>query len=520
MTSKKSPKAPSFKQILFKDAFIYTAANYVSDFLGMAVALFSKRLLGVVGSGYWTVLSVIQSYGMYTTLGTKNALYREVPQSIGAKNFERAQRLQDAAFTYVLASGLLGAFLIWFSSFFLFRDVSLRWGTKITALLVLALQFYNLLLTLLRARKQFSTLAKIIVLNMVFVVVLGLGGAFIGNVVGYVSGLTIATVLSYLIGNQWGGFRFSLCFDWKEMRELLMIGLSMVIASVLLRTFLNMDKIMIGKMLGAETLGLYTVALMAVQQFSALPRFFSIAVFPHVQEKYGETRKTRDLKSIILKPTVVFTRLMPICVGGIIFLMEPLVHYVLPKFSKGMDSMKILLFGYFFVVLTEMASTLVFTIDKQNQLAVIYCFLIGVCSGLNYAFISMGLGLNGAAWATALSYVFFFLGVFTYAAKHLMGWKELMKFYGQVALFFTYFLVNILWIDTLIHPSGVITAAVIKLALLFLVSLPVLILIEREDKIFSMIFDMIRSKWAGPKEPEWPEKSPEGLDLKFGEEPL
>ena len=76
------------RQIILKDAFIYSAANYVSDSLGMIVSVLSKRFLGVLGAGYWTILSVIQSYGMYTTLGTKNAVYREmrsIAPPIGAR---------------------------------------------------------------------------------------------------------------------------------------------------------------------------------------------------------------------------------------------------------------------------------------------------------------------------------------------------------------------------------------------------------------------------------------------------
>ena len=489
-----SPKTS--KHVILKDAFIYSIANYISDSLGIVISILSKRFLGVVGAGYWTILSVIQSYGLYGTLGAKNAVYREIPQAVGAKQYERAKELQDAAFSYMLLSGFAGAAVIWILSMSLFKDPALRWGTRVIALLVLVTQLYNLVLTLLRARKQFEVLGRLIVFNTLFILVLALAGAYFWNVIGYAAGLALATAFSFVVGTRWGGFKFSVSFNWTEIRQLILIGFPMVLASFLLRTFLNMDSIMIGKMLGAKSLGFYTVGLMAVQQLAAFPRFFNVALFPHVQERFGETRKAANLKSMIMKPTDIFSRVMPILLGASIFAMEPLVHYALPRFEAGLDAMKILVFGYYFVILSETSSTLLFTIDKQNLLVVIYGTLVGVCAGLNYWMISWGYGIVGAALATAFSYLIFFLTVSSVAGRHLMAWEELLKFYLTVAGFYLYFLANVAWINAFVHGPNVILTALLKLLCLGGVSVPVLISVERREKLLATAWEMLKEKFS------------------------
>ncbi len=482
-----SQDKPTVKHAILKDAFIYTAANYGSDALGILVSILSKRFLGVVGAGYWTVLSVMQSYGMYATLGAKNAVFREIPQAIGAKQPERAKELQNSAYSYVLICGLIGALGFWIASEFFFHNPALKAGTKVIAFLVLILNLYNLALTLLRARKKFAVLGKIIVLNMVFVFCFALTGAYFFNVTGYACGLTLATLLSYGLAKKWGEMNFSFRLRWNEIRQLVVIGLPMVAASFLLRTFLSIDQIMVAKMLGAKSLGLYTVGLMAVQQVAAVPKFFGVALFPHIQERFGETKRAEDLRSMILKPTYFFSRVVPIFLGGVIFLLPVLVHYVLPQFKAGIPAMKILVFGYYFVIISEMSSTLLFTLDKQVRMAAVYGLLVLVAMGLNYVFISAGYGLLGAALATSISYCLFFMTLFTWAARQMMGWNDLLKFYSGVTISFLYFAISIVWIDRALNVNHVLGTALLKLLGLLVVSLPVLWRLERKEKLAAMV---------------------------------
>ena len=482
------------KHIIIKDTLLYSGASYIVIIVGFIVSVFSKKLLGVSGAGYWALLTVITTYGMFINLGIGTALVREVPQRMGAGETEKAKKIVDVTFSYLIVAGLVVAVVMWLISFFLFTDPLLKTGMKIIAVLVPMTLMYNLVINVLRAKKQISILSKVIIINILFVVMFAIPGAYLFDVNGFAAGMVISTALSFFFAKRWASIRFSLSFDWDQIWHLIKIGFAMFLASILFRTFLNVDKIMIGKILGIEQLGLYTIGIMAVQQVGSLPRFFNIVIFPHIQEKYGATKDVMDVKEMILRPTYFISRLMPILMGIIIFLAQPIVLYVLPQFKDGLGVMKILVLGYFFMAVNQMSSALLFTIDKQKLLIPLYGIMVAVCIGFNYLFITMGLGIIGVALGTSISYFLFFLVVFSFASKHIIEWREIKRFYFEIMIFYIYFLINILWIDAVVNFPGAILTSFAKISCFLLVCIPVLISVQRRERIFSLIFKMVRSK--------------------------
>jgi O-antigen/teichoic acid export membrane protein len=185
---------------------------------------------------------------------------------------------------------------------------------------------------------------------------------------------------------------------------------------------------------------------------------------------------------------------MPIFIGVIIFLTQPLVLLLLPQFKEGLDVMKILVLGYFFMAVNQMSSALLFTIDKQRLLIPLYGIMVAVCIGLNYLFIKMGLGIIGVALGTSISYFLFFLIVFTFASSHIMEWRNIIRFYFEIMVFYIYFLINILWIDAILNFPDPILTSLTKISCFLLVCIPVLINVQRREKVFTLIYDVLRSK--------------------------
>jgi O-antigen/teichoic acid export membrane protein len=473
------------KQGIIIDTIFYSGASYIAIVIGFLVSIFSKRFLGVSGAGYWALLTVVMTFALYVGLGIKKGLVREVPQLIGAGENKKAKELEDVTFSFLVIASLTGAVIVWLISFFLVTDPFLKTGMKVIAVLIVATHLYSLVLVILRARKQISILSKVIVLNTLFIAVFALPGAYFFNLNGFATGTLVATGLSFYFAKRWSNTRFSFNLDWAKIWHL---------AGILFRTFLNLDKMMIGKMLGIKQLGVYTIGIMAVQQISSLPRFFNIVIFPHIQEKYGATKNVLDIKSMILKPTYLVSRLGPVLLGLIIFLVQPIVLYALPQFKEGLDVVKILVFGYFFMVVNEMSSTLLFTIDKQRMLVPLYGVMVAVCIGLNYLFITLGWGITGVAVGTSISYFLFFLVVFTFAACHIMKWISILKFYFEIMAFFVYFLINVLWIDAVVNFSNLVLTSFLKILCFLLISIPVLISVQRRERIFSLVFEAAKSK--------------------------
>ena len=141
-----------------------------------------------------------------------------------------------------------------------------------------------------------------------------------------------------------------------------------------------------------------------------------------------------------------------------------------------------------------MSSTLLFTIDKQRMLIPLYGAMVVVCIGLNYLFITLGWGITGVALGTSISYFLFFLVVFTFAACHIMKWLSILKFYFEIMVFFLYFLVNILWIDAVVNLSNSALTSFLKIVCFLLISMPILISVQRRERIFSLVYETVKSK--------------------------
>jgi len=202
---------------------------------------------------------------------------------------------------------------------------------------------------------------------------------------------------------------------------------------------------------------------------------------------------------MILKPTYFISRLMPILIGIIIFSAQPIVIILLPQFRDGLGVMKILVLGIFFIAVNQMSSSLLFTINKQRILAPLYGIMVAVCIGLNYLFIINGFGIIGVALGTSISYFLFFVVVFAFASSHIMEWRKIVRFYMEIMAFYIYFLINILWIDAVINFHDIILTSLVKIFCFLLISIPVLISVQRREGLFSIILDLIKSKFVSLK---------------------
>ena len=120
--------------------------------------------------------------------------------------------------------------------------------------------------------------------------------------------------------------------------------------------------------------------------------------------------------------------------------------------------------------------------------------MVAVSIGLNYLFITLGWRITGVALGTSISYYLFFLVVFTLASSHIMEWRSIVRFHFEIMIFYIYFLINILWIDAIVNFPDIILTAFLKITCFLLISIPVLISVQRRERIFSLIAEVLKSK--------------------------
>ncbi len=489
----------SLRTRVLKDTLQYSIANYFAMAVGIGVSLATKSILGAVGAGYWALFKVFQSYGEYSDLGTRDALLREIPQASGAGDPARCARLQNSALAFTAVMSVLSALVIAAIALFKTSDPVLRSGLLLVALLVIATHFYNFMLNLLRTLKKVGTLSVLIAVNIVLVAVFSVAGAMLGGVRGMTAGVLLSTVCAAGFAYRSAGINFRPEWNWTEIRRLIGIGLPVVVLSYVLITFLSIDAVMIGRMIGLEQLGYYTIALMTVQQVSSLGRFTQIIVFPHIQEQYGRTGSLESSEKYFVKTTQALQHFLPFIIGASVLLVPLIVHYLLPRFEPGIPAMKVLVTVYYFVAVSEMASTILFTVDRQKRLIPIYGVVVAVAALLNYGFIKAGYGIVGVAAATGISYLLFFLSVFIYSFRTLIGWRRAALQAGSILAMFAYFAACLYAVGRWVHGPNPVAETFFQLAVFVGAMLPLAIRYERKERILSAVAGILMNKIRTPK---------------------
>ena len=482
------------KERIVKDTLRYTIANYVAMVIGIFVSIGTKAILGTVGAGYWALLKMFSSYAEMSDLGAREAMLRELPQALGAGETARGTKIQNCAFSFSSVMSALSGLAIIAIAFFIVKDPALRRGLLVISMVAVATQTYNFMLSFLRTFKKIAALSGVITVNILLVAAFSLAAAWWKGVVGLALGILAATSISAWNAYRVSGIKISIDWDWREILRLISIGIPMVVAGSMLVLFLSVDSMMIGKMIGVQALGLYTIALMAVQQVGTLGRFSQIVLYPYIQELYGHDRSLDATRQIFVRTTTALMYFLPVIIGAISFLIPVIVHYFIPKFSGGLPSMKILVLGYFFIAISELAPTLLFTIDKQRTLIPVFAALLLAGAGLNYVFIRAGAGIEGVAVATSIAYFFYFIAVFYYAFKRILQGKVLMRLMASIVGMFVYLAFWVMVIDHFVRVPGFLLESLVKCAAITAVFLPFILMYERQEHIMTMLFKVFKAK--------------------------
>ena len=477
---------------IIKNTIIYSASNYIVIFFGFFISILSKKILGVEGSGQWAILTIFLSYGLiFGSLGIEIAITREIPQAKGRGEHLDIEQMINTGFTFTFIIGLLiSIFYIFVSNYFV-KDLMIKKGLVLTTALMVVTLLYNLNLSILRGKKFITALSQIMIINILLVGVFPLTLAYFYGVIGYVLGTTISTFLSFFISRKIGLINYKWMFDIRKAIKLIIIGFPMLIAGVLQNTFLGLDKIIIGSMLGTSALGLYTIALMSTQQLTSLPRFFQTVLFPYVQEDYGKNRSIEDLRPYFIKSMYIISRLLPFIIGLIIFFIPVIVLHFLPKFKDGLMAMQILVCGFYFAVISETSGMFIYTINKQRVLPFLYGIMLALSAGLNYFAILKGWGISGVALASSIAYFIFFIIESAYAYLHLMKVKEMITYFARLIVTYFYILLVIIAINRTVIIKNEISQLTCRLSLFCLFYLPIFIIVEKRESLFSAVAGIV-----------------------------
>lgn len=213
----------------------------------------------------------------------------------------------------------------------------------------------------------------------------------------------IAFLLFCLIAIK-DSFFTRLSVSFKFTKKLLKDSWPNIFAGIAVTIYFKVDQIMLGNMIGNESVGIYSVAARISEFWYFILIAITSSVFPRLVELFKLSKKTFDLQLLRLLKLINFLTLF---IGLFIYLFsEPFIQIFFgTQYLDAAEPLKVLGWGGFFVGI-GLVRTKYLTL--MNLLNYKLCFLIfGAFLNvlLNIYLIPIHQEL-GAAWATFISYFF------------------------------------------------------------------------------------------------------------------
>lgn len=388
---------------VWRDWFTLYGSVLVSQSVGIARSLAVARFLGPEAFGLWKLLQLIASYTRWADLGAVAGMTRQVPVFRGEGRASGGLAVQQAAWamtvlpTAIVALGLvvagiwtgdgpLGPALIAFASLL----VSMRLLTYFDELAGSQKLFH------LRSR---ATLGLALVDGVLAPI-----AAWYGGLVWFVCSisLTNALVASFLAVRQ----RVSLRISWNTpaIRALILVGGPMAVTRLLFELLNTADRTVIGAMLGAKAVGFYGLAMVVRDMAIMVPIVCSQVLLPHVAERFGRDRDPRALFDQIEHVTKIVTRLLPVPLGLLWFVLPGVAAWILPAYVPGVGAAQVLSWATLFFAIHSTASVVLVSLGRVTLLTIVHGGGALLGAALCAAAASAGLELVGVAWAMVATY--------------------------------------------------------------------------------------------------------------------
>lgn len=441
--------AHDLKYRVLRDVWSYLKQTLLAQLALLVGGIVVARVLGPTDYGLWNALQLIPIYGTYASLGLMNALNREVPIYRGRGDEEKIARMRNAGlgamiWLSVFLGGGIFAYALWNRERF---DLNLLVGIIFMAGIVALQQISGFFDVLFRSANDFATVGRLrlyrTLAEMSLAVVLVAALSFLGRLVA--AAATWIFLIGYAISRN--SFPIRPRWDPGEVRRLIRLGLPLLAVEILYGLLTSLDRLLIARHLDRTALGHYSVGLMAVTFLFVVPRVVWEILYPRFGERFGETGRPASLEHLVLVPLFGMATVMALLLGAVVILLPLGVTIALPRYMAGLDAARVLVCGSFFLALLAGPGNFILTITmRQTSLLFFYGGGLSLAAILNWLALSLGYGILGVAFGTALAYGLVATALLLYVLVHFSSWgvsvQRLLGLYapfGLVVLFLTVF---------------------------------------------------------------------------------
>ena len=490
----------SKRKEIIGQAGIYAFSAHLTQVITLIASVLSRRFLGPTKMGIWTTLQIIVDYSKYSSMGVLYGVAIQIPYLVGKGKKEKAEGIKNMVFTIVLGgSFLIGSGIFLFALFTKRRfPPELTYGLFLVSAIVVLQRLNDLMIALLRCYKKFTLASSQMIWSAVANAILVAGLSYFFKIYGFVWAVGLSFVFNILYIHRHHPFHFRLHWQTEEARALIGFGFPLMIIGVMTTVIRSIDKIMIGKCLGFEALGLYSIALMVSTYLQTFFNSIAIVMLPHLQEKFSLQDDPRDLKGFLSQVSQAYALGMPVVIG-IAWIAAPyFIALLLPKFIPGIAPMKNLIVGMYFLALAQPYCDFLITIKRYLSLFPLMGISALAACLLDLWAIRSGFGIAGVAFATSFGSLLYFSVIYFFASRYFTQplaalQKYLTYLAGAAYLLLALFLVN-RWLPSNFHS---LPRTILQLAVFLVFYAPFLWILSRQ----LALVPLLREKWAFKKIP-------------------
>jgi O-antigen/teichoic acid export membrane protein len=316
----------------------YVKAALHTGFGGVASRIFSglapiilARYLGPKEYGVYTlVLALVGMVSGASHLGQNTALQKFLPEYCVKDPRRGGAILAD---TVVLVSGILalvcGVFYFssgWIASF-IYHDQSLTGVFKFSALLVLFLSLFNLVLSAVAGLQDFKSYSKAMVIRSAGFFVLAWAGVLLLGLYGALGGQLLASVLglAFLTGVAVKGARrrfpgvVKTAFSRNILREIFSFAFPAFLAGMLVGPAYWWANTLLARDAGFEQVGLFGVAFALCQLIMVIPLSISIPAVSFMSETHASSKQGEFSALVGANLRLVWAMTLTISLGCALF---------------------------------------------------------------------------------------------------------------------------------------------------------------------------------------------------------
>ena len=310
----------------------------------VGAALVVAGMVGPAAWGTWYLLNLIVAYGSLTHLGALNGLNREVPAALGRGKPDEAVAIQ----TNALGMTLLGTGSVT-AAFLLIVTVMPLPFSLLDVVLVLALlwgnQLFGFVSISLKSTTRFTALSRLQLLSSVVFPVLAIAGAWCAGLQGFIAGQVFVFTSVTFIGWRFVGIAFEPRLDWQRVRSLIRIGFPIMLVGLVYTLFTTVDRWVVTVFLGTESLGHYSLAIMAFGAVGLLPQVVAQQYYPRVAHAWAARADTAELRRLARQIRNMTLLVAAPVTAGAMLLLPPAVRALLPEYEPGISALMITVFA-------------------------------------------------------------------------------------------------------------------------------------------------------------------------------